>query len=132
MNNSFDNRLPKTTTYWIDDEFFFIKNTNFFISEEETKTLIELLTFAMRDPKTKGVVVDNRETSGAWPKEIHQMFDNSSSSGFEISRKKIATLTNSIFRSGQTNRLSKEYGIEETSKTFVTDFNDEVKAFLLS
>lgn len=132
MNNIFDKQLPKTTTYWQEGELFFIKNSNFFINEEESKALIKLLTFAMKDPLTKGLVIDNRESTGAWPKGILEIFDNSSTTGVHIERKKIATLTNSIFRSGQTNRLSKEYGIHETSRTFTTEFNDEVKSFLLS
>lgn len=132
MNYLFKKNLPKTTAYWREGEIFFIKNSNFFINENETKALIKLLMFAMRDPLTKALVIDNRNSTGVWPKEILEMFDNSGSTGIHMERKKIATLTNSIFRSGQTNRLSKEYGIHETSKTFTTDFNDDVKTFLLS
>jgi len=132
MTNSFDKRLPKTTTYWTEGQIFFVKNTNFFFSKEKAQAMIELLIFAMKDKFTKGLVIDNREARSVWTKEIYQMFESNEEYKKVISNKKMATLTNSSLKMGQTNRLSKKEGILETSKTFNTEFNDEVKAFLLA
>lgn len=132
MANSFDKSLPKTTTYWTDGKIFFIKNTDFFFSTYEAQAMIELLIFAMKDKFTKGLVIDNREARSVWSKEIYQMFETNEEYRKVINNKKMATLTNSSLKMGQTDRLSKEVGILETSRTFNSEFNDEVKAFLLS
>lgn len=131
MANSFDKSLPKTTTYWTEGKIFFIKNENFFFSKEETEAMVELLIFAMKDKFTKGIVIDNRDARSVWPKEIYQIFENHAEYRNVAQNKKIATLTNTALKMGQTDRLSRAHGIDELSKTFNTDFNDEVKAFLL-
>ncbi|WAA08815.1 hypothetical protein [Fervidibacillus albus] len=130
MKNTFDDKLPKTTTYWIEGEIFFIKNTNFFVTLEEGKAMAELLIFAMQEKSTKAVVIDNREAKGAWPKEISQIWETDSRYINVISNKKMATLTNSAIKTLQTNRLSMEHGLATSSKAFNSDFNEEVKAFL--
>ncbi len=131
MSYAFDNKLPKTTTYWSDGEIFYIKNTNFFVSLEEGKAMAELLMEAMNDPSTKALVIDNREAKGAWPKEISQIWESDARYVQTIGKKKTATLTSSAITTMQTNRLSKKHGFANTSKAFHSDFNDEVKRFLL-
>jgi hypothetical protein len=132
MNNTFDHKLPKTTTYWIEGEIFFIKNTNFFVTLEEGAAMAELLIFAMKEKLTKAVVFDNRQAKGAWTKEISEIWETDSRYTKVMKNKKMATLTNSAIKTMQTNRLSKEYGLENSSRAFYSEFNDEVKAFLFA
>lgn len=132
MKNTFDNQLPKTITYWIEGEIFFIKNTNFFVTVEEGRGMAELLIYAMEEPSTKGVVLDNREAKGAWPKDISEIWETNRKYSSVINNKKMATLTNSAITTMQINRLSKAYGAFETSRGFNSEFNDEIKAFVLS
>lgn len=132
MENAFDEKLPKTITYWTEGDIFFIKNTNFFVSIEEGHGMAELLIYAMKDPSTKGVVLDNREATGAWPKDISQIWETDTRYSKVINNKKMATLTNSAITTMQINRLSKAYGAFETSRGFNSEYNDEIKAFVLS
>jgi len=132
MMNGFDQNLPKTTSYWIEGDIFFINNTSFFANIDEGKAMAELLIFAMKDRSTKGIVFDNREATGAWPQEISQIWESDPRYTRVLSKKKMATLTNSTVKSMQLNRLSKNYGLEASSKAFSSDFNDQVKAFLLN
>jgi|GEM_PF-1350813 len=130
MMNKFDNRLPKTTTYKIEDDIFFIKNTNFFVNLEEGKAMAELLTYAMNDKSTKALVIDNREAKGAWPSEVSEIWESNPEYINSITNKKTATLTSSAVTTMQTNRLSKNHGLAHISRAFNSDFNDEVKKFL--
>lgn len=129
MTNLFDKTLPKTTTYWTEGNIFFIKTTHFFVSEDEGKAMADLLIYAMEESTTTGIVLDNREAKGAWPKNIHQIWESDQRYTKLIDQKKIATLTNSALTTNQINRLSREHGIENTSKTFNKAFDQEVKAF---
>lgn len=131
MSNSFDKMLPKTTSYWKEGDLFFVKNTSFFINNEEGKAMAELLIHAMTDPSTKAVVCDNRLAKGAWPQEVLEIWASDSKYTQVINNKKMATLTSSSITAMQTNRVSKNSGLEATSKAFNSDFNDEVKRFLL-
>lgn len=131
MTNSFDAKLPKTIQYWTEDKIFFMKNTNFMISEEEGHALAELLIYAMKDPSTKGIVIDNREAKGAWPENIHRIWETDSRYTDLVGTKKMATLTSTAITSMQLNRLSKEFGMEKISKGFNSEFTDEIKAFIL-
>ncbi|MFI8685974.1 hypothetical protein [Rossellomorea sp. NPDC077527] len=132
MKNSFDSKLPKTITYWTEGEIFFIKSTNFFVTVEEGHGMAELLIFAMKDPSTKVIVLDNREAKGAWTKEITQIWETDSRYTEVMNNKKIATLTNGAITTMQINRLSKEHGALDSSRAFNSEFNDEIKAFVLS
>lgn len=129
--NNFDSRLPKTTTYWIEDGIFFIKHTNFMVSLEEGQAIAELLKYALEDKQTKAMLINNRDAKGAWPQELNQLWEGGSENTANLPVKKMATLTNSAITTMQINRVSKSNGIEEWSKAFNTDFNDEVKGFLL-
>lgn len=132
MKNTFDSKLPKTTTYWTEGEIFFIKTTNFFLTLEEGHAMAELLIYAMQERSTKALVIDNREAKGAWPKEISAIWETDSRFAKGIKSKKMATLTSSPITTMQTNRLSREQGLANSSKAFNSDFNAEVKAFLLA
>ena len=132
MKNTFDSNLPKTITYWIEDNIFFIKNTNFFVSMEEGHAMAELLIFAMKESSAKSIVLDNREAKGAWKNDIAQIWETDSRYTEVMTNKKMATLTNSAITTMQINRLSKEHGAIDTSKAFNSEFNDEVKNFVLS
>lgn len=127
----FDKNLPKTTTYEKQGQIFIIKNTSFFVDLEEGQAMAELLVYAMNDKSTKGLLIDNRQAKGAWPKEVSQIWESDNRYITAITNKKIATLTSSMVTTMQTNRLSKEHGLEDTSRAFNSDFNDEVKSFLL-
>lgn len=132
MTNTFDQSLPKSTTYWIEGEILFIKTTNFFVTLEEGQAMAELLIFALTEKSTKGIVLDNRMAKGAWPKDIHQIWEKDPRYVAVLQNKKIATLTNSAVTTSQINRLSKEHGIGHSSKAFNSEFNNEVKEFLLA
>lgn len=132
MKFEFDNKLPKTVTYWTDGKIFYIKNTNFFVTVEEGHAMAELLIFAVNDPATSAIVFDNKDAKGAWPKEIQGIWETDSRYISVIKNKRMATLTNSAIKTMQTNRVSKEFGLEDISKAFNSDFNDEVKAFLFN
>ncbi|MEO3946118.1 hypothetical protein [Gorillibacterium sp. CAU 1737] len=131
---AFDSQLPKTTTYWVEEGIFFIKHTNFFITMEEAKAIGELLKEAHRDKGTHAVVIHNREARGAWTQEVNKVWMEVSA---EISRehgehlKKVATLTSDTIAAMQINRLSRSNGAETFSRAFCSDFNEEVRAFLL-
>lgn len=131
MDKSFDKRLPKTTKYWIEGNIFYIENKSFFVTLEEGKAMAELLLFAMNEKSTISLLIDNREAKGAWPKDISQIWETDERYLKSVQNKKTATLTSSTITTMQTNRLSKLYGMENVSKAFNSDFNDEVKEFLL-
>jgi hypothetical protein len=86
----------------------------------------------MEDTTTKGLLINNREAKGAWPMELNQLWEGGSENTENLPVKRMATLTNSAITTMQINRLSKSNGIEAWSRAFSCDFNDEVKAFLLS
>ncbi|MCT4631419.1 MAG: hypothetical protein N4A76_01630 [Firmicutes bacterium] len=131
MANVFDNRLPKTTTYWKEGEIFFIKHESFRVNLDEGQAIAELLRFAMEDKSTKALLVNNREAKGAWSKDINKLWEGGSDNTSNLPVKRMATLTNSIITTMQINRISKSNGIEEWSKAFNSEFNDEIKGFLL-
>ncbi|MCH4890993.1 hypothetical protein EZV73_25675 [Acidaminobacter sp. JC074] len=131
MSNLFDKSLPKTTSYWKEGNIFFIKNTSFIVNMEEGKAMAELLIFAMKDKETVCLLIDNREAKGAWPKKVSQIWESNDAYISSLQSKKMATLTSSTVTMMQTNRLSRLHGMETFSKAFNTDFNDEVKEFLL-
>ncbi|PAB59292.1 hypothetical protein [Anaeromicrobium sediminis] len=131
MANTFDNKLPRTTTYWKEGEIFFIKHDSFRVSLEEGQAIAELLRFAMEDRSTKALLINNRQAKGAWSKEINELWEGGSENTANLPVKKMATLTNSVITTMQINRISKSNGIEKWSKAFNSEFNDEVKAFLL-
>jgi hypothetical protein len=130
MANAFDSRLPKTTTYWREGEIFVIKHTNFFVTLEEGTAIAELLMYGLQDPSTKAMLINNREAKGAWPAELNELWSNADQS-IDLPVKKTATLTNSAITTMQINRISKNGGMEEWSKGFNCDFNDEVREYLL-
>lgn len=132
MSNIFDKNLPKTTSYWKKDKIFFIKNTSFFVKLEEGQAMAELLSYAMNDRTTVGLVIDNREAKGAWPNEISQIWESDMTYVSSLKNKKMATLTSSMITTMQTNRLSKEHGMAEYSRAFNSDFNDEVRLYLMA
>lgn len=131
MMKTFDSRLPKTTTYWKDGQIFIIKHDSFMVSLEEGQAIAELLRFAMEDKSTKALLINNREAKGAWSKEINELWEGGSDNTENLPVKKMATLTNSAITTMQINRISKSNGIAEWSKAFNSEFNEEVKQFLL-
>lgn len=132
MSNTFDQHLPKTTTYKKEGQFFVIKNSSFFVNFEEGKAMAELLVYAMNDKSTRALLIDNRDAKGAWPREISEIWEQDKRYINSILNKKIATLTSSAVTTMQTNRLSKDHGLENTSRAFNSEFTDEVKDFLLN
>lgn len=131
MSNMFDEKLPKTTTYWREGQLFVIKHESFRVSFEEGRAIAELLRYAMEDKSTKALLINNRKAKGAWSKEISKLWEGGSDNTSNLPVKKIATLTNSAITTMQINRISKSNGIENWSKAFACDFNDEIKEFLL-
>lgn len=128
--NQFDSRLPKTTTYWKEDDIFWIKHNNFIVSMDEGKAIAELLMFAGLDKSTKAMIIDNREAKGAWPQDINDLWQFDESQLSQMPQKKVATLTNSVIAAMQINRVSKNNGITHLAKAFYSDVTDEVLAFL--
>jgi hypothetical protein len=127
---TFDNQLPKTTTYWKEGEIFYIKHTSFRVTVEEAYVIAELLKASATDQDTKAIVIDNREASGVWTPEVNKVWDDTTV-GISVGKpKKFVTLTNSVTAAMQINRISRRTGNENMSKAFYSDFNDEVKAFL--
>ena len=127
---SFDNQLPKTTTYWKDGDVFYIKHTSFLITKDEAYGIAELLKAAHRDSSTKAIIIDNREAKGAWTQDINNIWMEVSEEIRDEKPKKYATLTDNVIAAMQINRLSKTNGTESMSKAFYSDFNDEVRAFI--
>ena len=129
---SIDKRLPKTTSYWKEGEIFFIKHTSFLITTAENQAISELIIQTMNDNSIKGLVINNREARGAWPKHVvDSALQEDSHQSDLFKKKKIATLTNSVSTTMQMNRVTKEINMEEWAKAFNSEFNEEVKAFLL-
>lgn len=128
--NSFDNRLAKTTTYWRDGDIFFIKNTNFFLNEEEYAAIEKLFAYAAADKHTKAICIDNTEAKSVWPKNVLPTTNNQQKNLSSIT-KRGATLTNSHTVAMQMNRIAREAGVSDTTEGFFSKFNDEVKEFLL-
>lgn len=126
----FDNQLPKTTTYWKERGIFYIKHTSFHVTMEEAYAIAELLKAALRDKDTKAVVIDNHEAKGVWTQEVNKIWEQVPIEVRNERPKKFVTLTNSVTAAMQINRLSRNSGIENISKAFYSDFNDEVKAFI--
>lgn len=127
-----EKRLPKTTSYQIREDILFIKHTNFMITLDENKAITELIGQAQNNPSIKGIVINNREAKGAWPQEILEASATDNASSKVVFKKKIATLTNSAVTTMQMNRHTKVAGLESWAKAFNSDFNDDVKAFLLN
>lgn len=127
---NFDNKLPKTTTYWKEKDIFYIKHASFSVTMQEASAIAELLKTALRDKDTTAVVIDNHEAKGVWTQEVNKIWEHVP---FEVRNerpKKFVTLTNSVTAAMQINRLSRSSGTENMSKAFYSDFNDEVKAFI--
>lgn len=128
MTHSFKKRLPKTTSYWIENEIFFIQHTSFRISLEEGRAIQDLVLFALNDKHTIGIVIDNRKAKGAWSQSIIEDSNNASNIGQY--NKRIATLTNSAVTTMQMNRVAKTTSTETWAKAFSCDFNEEVETFI--
>lgn len=86
--------------------------------------------YGLKDPSTKGMLINNREAKGAWPAELNELWSNADQVA-DLPVKRTATLTNSAITTMQINRISKAGGMEEWSKGFNYDFNNEVKEYLL-
>ncbi|MCH4887660.1 hypothetical protein EZV73_08750 [Acidaminobacter sp. JC074] len=129
--STFDSRLPKTTTHWKEGQIFIIKHDSFRVTLEEGQAIAELLRYAIEDRSTKALLINNRQAKGAWSKEINELWEGGSNNTENLPVKKMATLTNSAITTMQINRISKSNGIEAWSKAFNSEFNDEVRDFLL-
>ncbi|MFC3749556.1 hypothetical protein [Paenibacillus sp. GCM10012306] len=127
---TFDNQLPKTTTYWKENGIFHVKHTSFRVTIEEAYAIAELLKASVKDQDTKAIMIDNREASGVWTPEVNKVWDDTTVGISDERPKKFVTLTNSVTAAMQINRISRRTGNENMSKAFFSDFNDEVKAFI--
>lgn len=127
---TFDSQLPKSTTYWKENDIFFIRHTSFLVSKEQAYAIGELLKEAHKDKDTKAIVIDNREAKGTWTQEVNKIWMEVSAEVSNEISKKVVTLTGDVIAAMQINRLSKNGGTEKMSKAFCSDFNDEVKTFL--
>ncbi|WP_105615414.1 hypothetical protein [Vallitalea okinawensis] len=129
--NSFDNKLPKTTSYWKENEMFFVKHKSFHVTLEEGKAIAELLQHAFSDTTTRALIIDNREAKGVWAQDINQLW--SDIEGIDTNNpKKVVTLTNSAIASMQINRISRNNNISSFSRAFFSDLTDEVYDFINS
>ncbi|TVY00375.1 hypothetical protein [Cohnella terricola] len=126
----FDDKLPKTTTYWKEKEVFHIKHTSFRVTMEEANAIAELLKLSVRDEDTKAIVIDNREASGVWTQEVNKIWDDVFVEVKDRKPKKYVTLTNSAIGAMQINRMSRGNGIENMVKAFFNDATGEVEAFI--
>ncbi|MFF2019726.1 hypothetical protein [Paenibacillus sp. NPDC058177] len=127
---TFDNQLPKTTTYWKEGGIFYIKHASFRVTIEEAYAIAELLKASVKDQDTKAIVIDNREASGVWTPEVNKVWDDTTVGISDEIPKKFITLTNSVTAAMQINRISRRTGNENRSKAFYSEFNEEVKAFI--
>ena len=128
--NTFDSRLPKTTSYRRESRIFYIKHDNFMVSLEEGKAIAELLAYGIADKETDVMVIDNRDAGGAWPQELNELWSLEGTDFDSSQMKKTATLTNSMVAAMQINRIARNGGVSDVSKAFFSDLNDEVRAFL--
>jgi hypothetical protein len=128
--NEFDDKLPKTTTYWKEKEIFHIKHTSFRVTMEEANSIAELLKLAVRDQDTGAIVIDNREAAGVWTQEVNKIWDEVFAEVKDRTPKKYVTLSNSAVGAMQINRISRNNGTEHFVKAFFNDDTDEVKAFI--
>ncbi|MCH4889558.1 hypothetical protein EZV73_18395 [Acidaminobacter sp. JC074] len=128
--NRFDSRLPKTTSYWRQGKIFYIKHDSFLVSLEEGKAIADLLAYGIKDQETSAMVIDNRDSKGAWSQELNELWTLEGHNIQLSDFKKTATLTNSITAAMQINRISRAGGVSHMSKGFYSDLNDEVKDFL--
>ena len=126
----YHNHLPKTTTYWKENGIFYIKHASFMVSMEEANAIGQLLKEAHRDRETKAIIIDNRESKGAWTQEVNSVWMNVSAEIIHEKPKKVVTLTSDVISAMQINRLSKNGGSEKMSKAFCSGLTEEVKAFI--
>lgn len=75
-------------------------------------------------------IQDNREAKGVWSKKFTEVTDDSNIDRTE-NGKKSATLTNSLTAVVQMNRFARQFDVQDQTKGFYSDFNDEIKEFLL-
>lgn len=125
-----ERHLPKTTTYWKDNGVFYIRHTSFRVTMDEAYAIGELLKEAHRDKCTKAIVIDNRQAKGAWMQEVNKVWMDVSVEISNEKPKKVVTLTSDVIAAMQINRLSKSNGSEKMSKAFISEFNEEVEAFI--
>lgn len=130
--NSFDTKLPKTTTYWKEEGIFNIKHDSFKVTHEEGKAILELLKYGYNDKTTKAMVIDNRDAKGVWTQEINQIWSSDVDEIDMTEPKKIVTLTNSAIAAMQINRISRNNNMTSFSKAFFSDFTEEVYDFINS
>lgn len=128
--NKFDELLPETTSYWKEDNIFYIKHESFKVSAEEAEAITELLTFAYEDTSTKALVINNREAQGVWVQEIKDIIDKVEFESEEDSPKKVITLTNSNVAAMEINRSTYKSKEEKIIKAFYCDMNEEVFDFI--
>lgn len=130
--NSFDNKLPKTTSYWKEDGIFHIRHKSFRVTYEEGKAIAELLKHGYNDKAAKTMVIDNREATGVWAQDINELWNIDPEEIDMKNPKKVIVLTNSAIAAMQINRIARNNNASKFSKAFFSDFTEEVYEFINS
>jgi hypothetical protein len=117
--------VPQSTSVTVRDNTVYWENSSFNVTVDEAEAIARAVREEMNKADIDGVLVDNREASGAWPSEVDHVWGELMA---DIYAQDIpcATLCPSVSNALQIDRLSKDNDTYDRIRGF--EPNDESAA----